>query len=87
MAIQDNSDLNNKINNTDNGININGEIDITKNKNCKKCGKPLQYTKTDKDGDFNQNRDREWRLSLCHSCYIDMAHTGQIHDYMKRFTE
>jgi hypothetical protein len=63
--IQNNPELNKKINqknkkDTDYGGSI---------KYCILCGKPIIYTKSDKYGNYNSNREREWQEGVCHNCW------------------
>lgn len=90
MAIQDDFELNNKINGgggSSSSINLNGELDTTKKKYCKKCGRRLVYAKTDPQGEPNRNQDNEWRLCLCHNCYVMLVQDHRLHDYIKKVTE
>lgn len=43
---------------------------------CRKCGKPLVYSKLDEKGRENPFYEQEWEEKICHSCNMKERNKG-----------
>ena len=64
MAIQENPELDNEINNQSHG----GD-GFHRPKYCRKCGQTMIYSKQDKSGDVDPTFEWRWKHSVCSKCY------------------
>lgn len=63
MAIPDDPDLNNRINSHQTpGCSIDQKL-------CKRCGKPMLYSKEDEDGRTDPFFEWRWENRLCLKCF------------------
>lgn len=51
---------------------------------CRKCGKPLIYSKLDDKGKENPFYKYEWENKICHDCHLKLKNQGGGNSKMLR---